>query len=74
MRNTVKLKKGKNKLIIIGKPNGAYNATFSMKIHNEKGQLTVNIKDKKWKKVILQIQYYTMIILEDLKILVLEQN
>ncbi|MAE14802.1 MAG: hypothetical protein CL821_04325 [Crocinitomicaceae bacterium] len=51
-KHEVKLKKGKNKLIIIGKPNGAYNATFSMKIHNEKkGQLTVNIKDKNGKKV-----------------------
>ena len=32
----VKLKKGKNKLIVIGNPNGAYNATISMKIYNEK--------------------------------------
>jgi hypothetical protein len=48
----VKLKKGKNKLIVIGKPNGAYNATISMKIYNEKrGQLIVNIKDKNGKKV-----------------------
>ena len=48
----VKLKKGKNKLIIIGKPTGAYNATIAMKIYNEKiGQLIVNIKDKNGKKV-----------------------
>ena len=48
----VKLIKGENKLLIIGKPNGAYNATFSMKIYNEKrGQLILNIKDKNGKKV-----------------------
>ena len=48
----VKLKKGKNKLIVIGNPNGAYNATISMKIYNEKiGQLIINIKDKNGKKV-----------------------
>ena len=48
----VKLKKGENKLIIIGKPTGAYNATIAMKIYNEKiGQLIVNIKDKNGKKV-----------------------
>ena len=48
----IKLKKGKNKLIVIGNPNGAYNATISMKIYNEKiGQLIVNIKDKKGKKI-----------------------
>ena len=48
----VKLKKGKNKLIIIGKPNGAYNATISMKILNEKrGQIILNIKDREGKKV-----------------------
>ena len=48
----VKLKKGENKLIIIGKPTGAYNATIAMKIYNEKiGQLIVNIKDKNGEKV-----------------------
>ena len=47
-----KIKKGKNKLIVIGKPNGAYNATISMKILNEKrGQIILNIKDKDGKKI-----------------------